>query len=350
MAVPPRAFSCRPTGSDRQDALASHSPAGTLRRKISKPASLAADAQPAISPIFMTAIARAQAQAQAFLRSAIATERAKRWPEAIEYYRRLLNCLSKRNFPLQYIPGPACKLLVFETYYHLGVALQNIGNHHEALEEFTLALETAYIPKNVCQVGCASGSFYQIPVLGRRAYSYVKCDRIKDAIRDSTRAVHLDPSNPDVYCIRALVWSSSKEKRRALIDLNVSFKLNSSHVCTLILRGAILSSLGSLSSQHNKDHEKAFALSWDSKNFSDVEDFYNPKISSFYDKFLWSLNAFHTITEINLFDGATFAANLKKDLSSSLTWGFENEELMNCEENEAKKFLKKASNSIDWVL
>ncbi|ETE58053.1 hypothetical protein L345_16227, partial [Ophiophagus hannah] len=115
-------------------------------------------------------------------------------------------------------------MLVFETYYHIGVAFQSMHNHQEALEEFSFALETAHIPKNVCQVGCASGSFYQIPVLTRRAYSYVKCGKIKEAIRDSTRAVNLDSSNP------------------------------------------------------------ALALSWNSKDFCDVEDFYHPKMLSFYDK------------------------------------------------------------------
>lgn len=60
-----------------------------------------------------------------------------------------------------------------------------------------------------------------------------------------------------MYCIRALVWSSAKEKKRALIDLNFSSKLDSSHVCTLIIRGAIMNSLGSTSaSVPNKDHDK----------------------------------------------------------------------------------------------
>ncbi|XP_034286887.1 uncharacterized protein LOC117673572 isoform X2 [Pantherophis guttatus] len=398
MAAPQSVTSRRLAGSDQKDARVPPSLASSHSGQISftSSPSPAREGNSTIPPMFMTAVAQIQARSQALLRAAIASERAKLWPKAIEYYRRLLSCLSQRNFPIQYVPGPTCKLLVFETYYHIGVAFQSMHNHQEALEEFSFALETAHIPKNVCQVGCASGSFYQIPVLARRAYSYVKCGKIKEAIRDSTRAVNLDSSNPDVYCIRALVWSSAKEKRRALVDLNASFKLNSSHICTLILRGAILSSLGSLPSEKNKDHEKALVLSWDSKDFCDVEDFYHPKMLSFYDKFLWSLNAFHTITEINLFDGATYAANSnitrdvgqskksfrcgslatysdntslerrkvyteavrqssiglngKKDLSSSLTWGFEDEESKSYEANGTRKYSKKPSKPVDWVL
>ncbi|XP_061438733.1 uncharacterized protein LOC133363348 [Rhineura floridana] len=290
------------TTSTKQSTVSSTSPS---------PASPATNTKPPISSVVML-IGRVQARARANLLSAIASERAKRWREAIEYYRKLLHSLSRMKFPAEYVPGPNCTQLVFETYYHIGVAFQKIDLHHDASEEFTNAIEAASIPKSVCQVGCVSGSFYQTPVFARRAYAYLKCDKIKKAVCDATRAVHLDPLNPDVYCIRALVWSSAKEKRRALVDLNFSLRLNSSHICTLILRGAILKSIGRVSSsKKNKDHEKAFTLCCDSRHFFDVEDFYSPKMPSFYDKFLWSINAFHTITEINLFDGATFISSCK---------------------------------------
>ncbi|KAJ7329719.1 hypothetical protein JRQ81_015893 [Phrynocephalus forsythii] len=273
----------------------------------------AKEARPAIPSAFLASVANIQAKAQAHLLAAITCERAKRWFQAIEHYRKLLNSLSKKKFPPEYVPGPQCSKLVFETYYHIGVAFQKVDYHRDASEEFTNAIESGNPPKVACNIGCASIPFYQTPAFARRAYAYVKCDKIKEAIGDATRAVHLDPSNPDVYCIRALVWSSVKEKRRALLDLNLSFRLNASHVCTLILRGAILKSLGGVSaSEQNKDHEKALKLCRESMHFFDVEDFHNPKMPSFYDKFLWSLNAFHTITEINLFVGASFVPNSKQ--------------------------------------
>nr|XP_060633633.1 uncharacterized protein LOC132776243 [Anolis sagrei ordinatus] len=270
-----------------------------------------AEAQTIIPSSFLNAIAAIQAQAQAYLNSAIASERARRWFQAIEYYRKLLSSLNKKRFPPEYMPGSGYIQLVFESYYHIGVAFQKANYHREAAEEFTYAIEAMNIPKTSCKVGCVTSAFYQTPVYARRAYAYVKCGKIKEAINDATRAVFSDPSNSDVYCIRALVWSSANEKSRALHDLNCSFRLNPSHVCTLILRGAILKSIGGVSSsEHNKDQEKAFTLCPDSPNFFDVQDFASPKMPLFYDKFLWSLNAFHTITEINLFAGAAFVPNL----------------------------------------
>ncbi|XP_077194617.1 uncharacterized protein LOC143837945 isoform X2 [Paroedura picta] len=269
------------------------------------------------STTFMNAVARAQAQAQAALLSALSCERAMRWHEAIEYYRQLLKVLSKDKLPEEYVPGPLYTQLLFETYYHLGVAFQKLDLHHNAVEEFTNAIEVAHIPKYICQVGCVSRTVFHTPVFARRAYAYVKCGKIKEAITDANKAVQLDTSNSDVYCIRALVWSSAKEKRRALVDLNSSLKLNSSHICTLILRGAIMNSLGSVTSVHNKDHRKAFSLCPDSQKFFEVQDFNSPKMSSFYDKYLWSINAFHTVTDANLFSGATFRSNLLHSHSSS---------------------------------
>ncbi|XP_039177649.1 uncharacterized protein LOC120298226 isoform X4 [Crotalus tigris] len=168
MAAPQSVTSRRLAGLDQKDARLPPSLASSHSGQISfaNSPSPAREANSTIPSMFMTAVAQIQARAQTLLRAAIASERAKLWPK------------------------------VFETYYHIGVAFQNMHNHQEALEEFSFALETAHIPKNVCQVGCASGSFYQIPVLARRAYSYVKCGKIKEAIRDSTRAVNLDSSNP----------------------------------------------------------------------------------------------------------------------------------------------------------
>ncbi|KAH0616596.1 hypothetical protein JD844_027824 [Phrynosoma platyrhinos] len=169
---------------------------------------------------------------------------------AIDYYRKLLYCLNRKKFPSEYVPGPGYAQLIFESYYHTGVAFQKLNSHREALEEFTYAMEETNIPKTACKVGCATSSFYHTPVFARRAYAYVKCDKIKEAINDATRAVNSDPTNP------------------------------------------------------------AFKLCPESAHFFDVEDFHSPKMPSFYDKFLRSLNAFHTITEINLFAGATFVSTL----------------------------------------
>ncbi|XP_067420328.1 uncharacterized protein [Emydura macquarii macquarii] len=261
-----------------------------------------------------TAVARAQAQAEAQLLSAVASERAMRWSEVVEHYTGLLKTVSKEELPKDFEAGPYYSQLLFETYYHLAVAFQKQNHHKEAVEELTKAIEVASIPKCACQVGCVSKTFLHTPLFARRAYAHVKCGNLKEAIDDANKAVELDPLNPDVYCVRALVWSTVKEKKRALFDLNCSQKLKSSHICTLILKGTIKNSLmateGPQSLVKNKEHEKACKLDKDSNNFFDVEDFHSPKMADFYDRFLWSLNVPHTIMEVNLLAGSSFISKI----------------------------------------
>ncbi|XP_050792271.1 uncharacterized protein LOC127042845 isoform X4 [Gopherus flavomarginatus] len=264
-------------------------------------------------------LTRARARAEAQLRSAVACERAMRWSEVVEHYTALLKTLSKEELPKDFEPGPYYSQLLFETYYHLAVALQRQNHHKEAVQELNKAIEVASIPKIACQVGCVSRTFLHTPLFARRAYAYVKCGHLKEAIDDANKAVELDPLNPDVYCVRALVWNTVKEKKRALFDLNCSQKLKPSHISTLIIKGIIKNSLmateGTKSLVKNKDHEKAYKLDKTSKNFFDVEDFHSPKMDDFYDRYLWSLNVPHTIMQVNLMAGSSFISHLPSDSS-----------------------------------
>ncbi|XP_034625056.1 uncharacterized protein LOC117876781 [Trachemys scripta elegans] len=262
-------------------------------------------------------LTRAQARAEAQLRSAVACERAMRWSEVVEHYTALLKTLSKEELPKDFQPGPYYSQLLFETYYHLAVAFQRQNHHKEAVQELNKAIDVASIPKIACQVGCVSRTFLHTPLFARRAYAYVKCGLLKEAIDDANKAVELDPLNPDVYCVRALVWNTVKEKKRALFDLNCSQKLKPSHISTLIIKGIIKNSLmateGTQSLLKNKDHEKAYKLDKTSKNFFDVEDFHSPKMDDFYDRYLWSLNVPHTIMQVNLMGGSSFTSHLPSD-------------------------------------
>ncbi|XP_074921724.1 uncharacterized protein LOC116819258 isoform X2 [Chelonoidis abingdonii] len=243
---------------------------------------------PALSPALSfpsspaaASLTRARARAEAQLRSAIACERAMRWSEVVDHYTALLKTLSKEELPKDFEPGP---------YYSQLIA---------------------------CQVGCVSRTFLHTPLFARRAYAYVKCGLLKEAIDDANKAVELDPLNPDVYCVRALVWNTVKEKKRALFDLNCSQKLKPSHISTLIIKGIIKNSLmateGTKYLVKNKDHEKAYKLDKTSKNFFDVEDFHSPKMDDFYDRYLWSLNVPHTIMQVNLMAGSSFISHLPSD-------------------------------------
>ncbi|XP_050792272.1 uncharacterized protein LOC127042845 isoform X5 [Gopherus flavomarginatus] len=198
-------------------------------------------------------LTRARARAEAQLRSAVACERAMRWSEVVEHYTALLKTLSKEELPKDFEPGPYYSQLLFETYYHLAVALQRQNHHKEAVQELNKAIEVASIPKIACQVGCVSRTFLHTPLFARRAYAYVKCGHLKEAIDDANKAVELDPLNP------------------------------------------------------------AYKLDKTSKNFFDVEDFHSPKMDDFYDRYLWSLNVPHTIMQVNLMAGSSFISHLPSD-------------------------------------
>ncbi|XP_044858647.1 uncharacterized protein LOC123362275 isoform X3 [Mauremys mutica] len=198
-------------------------------------------------------LTRARARAEAQLRSAVACERAMRWSEVVEHYTALLKTLSKEELPKDFEPGPYYSQLLFETYYHLAVAFQRQNHHEEAVQELNKAIDVASIPKIACQVGCVSRTFLHTPLFARRAYAYVKCGHLKEAIDDANKAVESDPLNP------------------------------------------------------------AYKLDKTSKNFFDVEDFHSPKMDDFYDRYLWSLNVPHTIMQVNLMAGSSFISHLPSD-------------------------------------
>ncbi|XP_074921740.1 uncharacterized protein LOC116819258 isoform X5 [Chelonoidis abingdonii] len=215
---------------------------------------------PALSPALSfpsspaaASLTRARARAEAQLRSAIACERAMRWSEVVDHYTALLKTLSKEELPKDFEPGPYYSQLLFETYYHLAVAFQRQNHHKEAVQELNKAIDVASIPKIACQVGCVSRTFLHTPLFARRAYAYVKCGLLKEAIDDANKAVELDPLNP------------------------------------------------------------AYKLDKTSKNFFDVEDFHSPKMDDFYDRYLWSLNVPHTIMQVNLMAGSSFISHLPSD-------------------------------------
>ncbi|XP_075785768.1 uncharacterized protein LOC102446356 isoform X6 [Pelodiscus sinensis] len=199
----------------------------------------------------------------------------------VGHYTALLKTLSKEELPKDFEPGPY------------------------------------YVQLLSCQVGCVSRTFLHTPLFARRAYAYVKCGNLKEAIDDANKAVELDPVNPDIYCIRALVWNTVKERKRALFDLNCSQKLKPFNISTLIIKGAIKQSLMAREDPQslvkNKDHEKAYILDKESKHFFDVEDFHCPKMPEFYDRFLWSLNVPHTIMKVNLLAGSSLMSQLPLD-------------------------------------
>ncbi|XP_077324590.1 uncharacterized protein LOC143960154 [Lithobates pipiens] len=240
-------------------------------------------------------------KAQTHLCSAIFNERSKQWEKAVEHYEMLLRILNRRLFSECADMQQNYKQLIYETYYHLGIAFQNINQHGKAVLQYTKALQASSMQKKICTVGCSVETFLHTPVLTRRAFAFVKCGETKKALQDAETAVVLDRLNPDVYCVRALVWCTMQKEEEAIRDLNYSLRLNSSHVCSLILRRNIqkyIKQENNACISLNADQEKALQMNYSSVRFSHIKDFNSLHISEFYNSFLWSLNVPHTVVNL----------------------------------------------------
>ncbi|XP_068132599.1 uncharacterized protein [Hyperolius riggenbachi] len=209
-----------------------------------------------------------QQKAQGHLCTAILSERSKQWQKAVEHYEKLL------------------RILCLKCFTEHG----DMNFHQKQLK--------------ICTTGCSVRTFLQTPVLTRRAFAFVKCGETKKALQDAETAAILDNLNPDVYCIRALVWCSMQKEKEAIKDLNYSLHLNPSHVCSLLLRGNIQKHMtleNNACISLNDDQRKALQINYSSSiQFLHVKDFNSVLMSEFYNSLLWSLNVPHTVMYVSL--------------------------------------------------
>lgn len=238
------------------------------------------------------------------LRQAMLNERYKRWKKVIELYEELLWILDLKRFPSEYEPPSSYSMLLYELYFHLGVAYQHEGNDAEAISQFSKSIEVVSIAKNGCLAGCLTNSCLMTPVYARRAFANAKLGSYKLSLRDAEKAVVLDSGSPDVYCIRALVRSTFEDEVLGLKDLESAVKIDPNHVCATMLKASFTKPLFRSDSKQQKRYEilraKAIRLCQEAETYLTCNSFVHPCILEFYDKFLFPLSVPHTITKIDL--------------------------------------------------
>ncbi|XP_062602679.1 uncharacterized protein LOC134264404 isoform X1 [Saccostrea cucullata] len=234
------------------------------------------------------------------LRYAMQNERCKRWSKVIETYNLVLWMIDLKNLPNDYEPPALYHMLMYETYYHIGVAYQHIGDHKRAADAYTNAINTVSIPKNGCLAGCVTNSCLMTPLYARRAFAYVRIGDMKNAMKDAEKAVVLDSKNPDVYCIRALTKSSDDNEGAALKDVELALKFKPGHLCSLMLRSALTKPLVSQFSSLLAVVQKVDAMKSENESCATVTNFRHPCIMEFYDKYLFTLCVPHTVVQIDL--------------------------------------------------
>ncbi|KAK3101684.1 hypothetical protein FSP39_005447 [Pinctada imbricata] len=81
------------------------------------------------------------------LKFAMQNERCKRWQKVLEAYKLMLWMIDKKNLPDDYEPPTSYVMLLYETYYHIGVGYQHLGDHKRAAKEFSNAIDIMSLPK-----------------------------------------------------------------------------------------------------------------------------------------------------------------------------------------------------------
>lgn len=230
------------------------------------------------------------------LRHITQNERSKKWSKVVENYKILLFMISLKNLPDDYEPPPSYNMLLYEIYYHLGVAYQHLKHPKKSSESLTDAIAAVSFPKNGCLAGCVTNSCLMTPLYARRAFAYSQMGEHEKALKDAEKCVVLDSKNPDLYCIRALVkntmdkdnWTYKGNGRKTdlnfIADIDIALKFNSKHKCALVLRSAMLLP------EYQRDTDL----------YRNVTTFTHPNILQFYDKYLYTLSVPHTIITIDL--------------------------------------------------
>ncbi|KAL4226223.1 hypothetical protein ACF0H5_014207 [Mactra antiquata] len=242
--------------------------------------------------------------ANSLLRQAMLNERYKRWKKVIELYKELLWIIDLKRFPDDYEPPSSYSMLLYELYFHLGVAYQQVENHKEAIKQYSKSIEMVSVAKNGCLAGCLTNTCLMTPIYCRRAFAYAKLGSYKLALKDSEKAVVLDSGSPDVYCIRAMVRSTFDDEIMGLKDLEIALKIDKEHVCAIMLKASFTKPLFSGDTKQQKAFEKlkakAVRLCQEVETYLTCNSFIHPCVLEFYDKFLFPLSVPHTITRIDL--------------------------------------------------
>ncbi|CAJ0944650.1 unnamed protein product, partial [Ranitomeya imitator] len=164
---------------------------------------------------------------------------------AIEHYKKLLKILNTIKISEKGEMDPQFKRLLYETHYHLGIALQNVNGHEEAVRQYTKALQASSIRKKSCAVGCTVGTCLHTPVLTRRAFAFMKCGETRNSLRDAHAAVVSDRLNPVTLALGIKVTSHGGTLRKSVDAVDCAMMLDVSSalyekVSDVMTQGSVL--------------------------------------------------------------------------------------------------------------
>ncbi len=129
-------------------------------------------------------------------------------------------------------------------WVQLGLALWELGNHDEAIESFTKAIELD--PKDAL-------------AYTNRGAAYGILGNYRQAIEDYDRAIELDPKDARAYYNRGIAYGGLGNYKQAIRDYGRAIELNPEYVAAYINRGYAYASLGNYR-QAIEDFDRAIEL------------------------------------------------------------------------------------------
>eukprot|EP00054_Salpingoeca_dolichothecata_P021465 m.137468 g.137468 ORF g.137468 m.137468 type:complete len:222 (-) comp23994_c0_seq1:1201-1866(-) len=200
--------------------------------------------------------------AQRALSDAIAAQNSQNWPQVIYHCQELLRFIKAVHLQAQLPASPkvhrtvhvrtdghimghhynseAFPTLVFETHFYLGRAYERVNDFPKALQHLSEAVSVAVRPVTGCSVGCVVPKILQSPAYLARACLHARLGNLDASLGDISTAIIMDPDNPDILCIRALLYRARKNPLRAVEEANSILQSRPKHVCALIIRGLSL--------------------------------------------------------------------------------------------------------------
>lgn len=159
--------------------------------------------------------------------NAATASRLERWPEAIDSLQHAIESRPAASSAYQKLGRPVAKKAVdffdrqqqrsqatIATYRNRGMAHQFLGNHKEAIKDFTIALKQE--PGDV-------------DVLIRRGQVLAEQDRHKEADADFTQVIQAEPKNHLARYCRAISRKANGKLQRATTDIRKAILISPEH-------------------------------------------------------------------------------------------------------------------------
>ncbi|KAF6022805.1 hypothetical protein EB796_018907 [Bugula neritina] len=221
------------------------------------------------------------------LQKAISSERSKNWAQAILAYKKIICFISTENLPADYIYTDHYRIALYETYFHLGLSYQQVGEHELALVNFSKAIHTATANQFGCS--CYAPDSLAVPAYCRKAQSYSALGKYKAAIKNLKIATSNAEKDLDMLCMEALIYNTFGEYKKAMRLLVRGLGVSKSHIGCRMLRKYLKEEGDSPKYGEQKV-----------EGFDGVTTFHHPDIMDFIERHLQTMNVAHTVEEIKL--------------------------------------------------